>query len=59
MKEIKPSLLLAALAWANLFVLCWLLILRIVPADWLSGFWIVFIFIVATMSSAVYKGPSK
>ena len=57
--EWKPSLVLAVIGWTSVFVEGWLIILRIVPADWLSWTFFAVYFIVATMASAVYGGKKK
>jgi len=56
--EFKPSLILAIVAWASVFVLGWLLVLRLVPADKLSWVFFALWFVVGTMASAVYRGKA-
>ena len=49
----KLSDFLALVAWISVFVLSWILVLRIIPFDLLSGsFWAIF-FLVALFSSAL------
>ena len=57
--EWNPSLALAVIGWSSVFVEGWLIILRIIPADWLSWAFFAVYFIVATMASAVYGGKKK
>jgi len=55
----KPSLYLAALAWASVFVLSWLLILRSVPADGFTLSFLAAFFVTAISASAVASPKEK
>lgn len=59
MKLEKPSHLLAAITWFFVFALAIALMLRIIPADWLSWGLFALFFFVAVMASAVASGGSK
>ncbi|MCB0207935.1 MAG: hypothetical protein KDJ52_01320 [Anaerolineae bacterium] len=37
MIKIKPSIILAAICWASLFILTWSIVLNIVPVDLVRG----------------------
>ncbi len=53
MKIEKFSQLLALIAWANVFVEGWLILLRTIPADGLTWFFFGLFFLVAVMAGAV------
>jgi hypothetical protein len=56
MMRIKLSGVVAAAAWASVFVLSWLLILgTLEPSSMRTGAWIIF-FVIAFVSSAIYAG---
>lgn len=59
MKLEKPSHLLAAVTWFFVFALTIALMLRVIPADWLSWGLFALFFFVAVMASAVASGGSK
>lgn len=54
----SPVHALAVLAWVSVFVLSWLLILRILPSDGLSWSFFVFFLLIALMASAL-ASPRK
>lgn len=52
----QPSQVLAAVAWASVFVEAWLLLTRHVPADGLAwGFWVFFL-VIAVLASLISAG---
>jgi len=55
----KPSLYLAALAWASIFALSWLLILRSIPADGLAWNFLATFVVIAILASAVASPKAK
>lgn len=54
----SPSHALAILAWASVFVLSWLLILRLIPSDGLSWSFFAFFLVLALVASAI-ASPTK
>lgn len=53
MTKSKPVLHLAVSSWGSVIVLCWLLILKVVAFDWMSGGMLFFFFLVAFISSVM------
>jgi hypothetical protein len=53
------SQLLAAIGWISVFVEGWLIVLRLIPADFLTWMFFVIFFIVAVFASAVAGGKRK
>lgn len=58
MKTEKPSVVLAWVSWASVFIEGWLILLRIIPADRLTWIFFAVFFVVAVFASAV-ASPSK
>ncbi len=52
-KEMKDSYLLAVAGWVSVFVLAWLLVLRAIPFDLMSGGFCAFFFILAVCGTAL------
>jgi len=50
-KNIKPSTLLAGMAWVSLFALCWLMIMGKIEGDMMTGGFGVLFFVVAFVAS--------
>lgn len=59
MKELKPSHLLAAVAWAFTFMVGANIVMRKIPADLLSWGMFLLFFLVAVMASAVAQGKPR
>ena len=57
MKYKSPSMFLAAAGWISVLALVWMLILRLIHLDWLSAGLLIFLFIIALISSAVASEP--
>ena len=49
----KPSFILAAVAWVSLLLECWLIILKIIPFDFASGIPLLIFFVTAAIASGV------
>lgn len=58
MKIEKFSQLLALVAWVSVFTEGWLLLMRAIPADFLTFFFFGFFFVIAVFASAV-AAPKK
>ena len=50
-----PALILATFAWCNVFAFGWLVLFRILRADWLSLSMFSIFFVVSVFSSAIYS----
>jgi len=59
MKIENLSQLLAVVGWISVFVLGWLIVLRLAPSDALTWAFFVIFFVVALMASAVAHGRKK
>lgn len=51
MKIEKPSQVLALAAWISVFFVAWLLVLRLIPSDWISWGFMIFFFVLAVLSA--------
>lgn len=59
MKELKPSHILAAVAWAFTFMVGTNIVMRKIPADLFSWGMFLLFFLVAVMASGVAQGRTK
>lgn len=58
MRKIKPSLIVATISWVSLLILTWLIILNLLPLDWIrAATWL--LFLVVGIGAAVIASDRK